>query len=312
MGRTACKIGTCPDCDEENVKITLSGLCMKCYKRMHNAKSRGKEYIPYNQAEPSNRGKKRTSASKAEVKKDIVIKTEPTKNGDKIIIEDPGLYCLVDLKMKARKLADPIDIETMYSKINDLDELVTTLRDCIGVKAIDKANNINNLINETLNIYKHKLEASYDTPQEKEMFEKYKALDKVRRKFKRYTGAILSINSVLSNPTNKTTFIEILENMSSSLDSYYRNYDSKKIMFLEEDITNDNIFTETIKPSIRKTYRVDILTDKINNRHFVQDRWASSEEDAVGKVKDFIRAHRYTFTYADKDITVTELTTDTQ
>lgn len=315
MGRTTCRIGTCPDCDEENVKITSAGVCMKCYKRMHNCKSRGKEYVPYNQAEPSNRGKKRVSSKTESVTKEIIIKKEQVEDNeekDRIIIDDPDLYCLVDLKMKAKKLQDPIDIETIYNQICDMSNVVDIIKDSIGVKAIDRSNSINNLINETLNIYKHRLEAAYDTPQEKEMFEKYKALDKVRRKFKRYTGAVLVLNNTLNNPANRKVFMDTIDYMAIVLDAYYSGYDTKKSQYLEEDITNDNIFQETIRPTAKKSYRVDITTDKINDRHFIQDRWAFNEEDAINKVKQFIRSHRYNFTYADKDIVVTELTQDNE
>lgn len=36
----------CPDCELEVDRLTSSGMCVKCYKRMQNMKCRGQEYIP--------------------------------------------------------------------------------------------------------------------------------------------------------------------------------------------------------------------------------------------------------------------------
>lgn len=41
------KSNVCPDCGEENVKITLMGICDRCRSRKFNAEHRGKTYIPY-------------------------------------------------------------------------------------------------------------------------------------------------------------------------------------------------------------------------------------------------------------------------
>ena len=41
------KIGVCPDCGEENVTITIQGICRRCALRKSNAMHRGKEYVPY-------------------------------------------------------------------------------------------------------------------------------------------------------------------------------------------------------------------------------------------------------------------------
>lgn len=312
MGRVTCKIGTCPDCDDENVKITSAGICTKCYKRMHNAKSRGKEYIPYKLAEPSKRGKKRVKSVKQETP--VIEKPKKEKSQEsQVKIEDPNLYCLVDLKLKGKKLEEPIDIESFYDSITDLSQLVCILKDAIGVKAIDRANNINNMINETSNIYKHRLEAAYDTPQEKEMYEKFKAMDKVRRKFKKHTGAILVINSVLNNPNDRKIFIDKLDYIMKALLDYYGNYTGTKQTYLEEDITNDIMFQENIRPTQRKSYRVDIITDRRNNRHFIQDRWAFSEEDALEKVKKFLDSHGMGFIHwTDEDVTITEISEDNE
>lgn len=40
-------VGVCPDCGKEVTNITSQGICVKCRTRKANAKSRGREYIPY-------------------------------------------------------------------------------------------------------------------------------------------------------------------------------------------------------------------------------------------------------------------------
>ena len=40
-------VGVCPDCGKEVMDITSQGICVKCRTRKANAKSRGREYIPY-------------------------------------------------------------------------------------------------------------------------------------------------------------------------------------------------------------------------------------------------------------------------
>jgi ribosomal protein L37AE/L43A len=40
-------VGVCPDCGKEVTDITSQGICVKCRTRKSNAKSRGREYVPY-------------------------------------------------------------------------------------------------------------------------------------------------------------------------------------------------------------------------------------------------------------------------
>lgn len=40
-------VGVCPDCGREVTDITSQGICAKCRTRKANAKSRGREYVPY-------------------------------------------------------------------------------------------------------------------------------------------------------------------------------------------------------------------------------------------------------------------------
>ena len=40
-------IGTCPDCERENVELTSQGICDRCRTRKTNAKARKTEYVPY-------------------------------------------------------------------------------------------------------------------------------------------------------------------------------------------------------------------------------------------------------------------------
>lgn len=47
MKKKTESVSICPDCGKEVTDITSQGICVKCRTRKTNAKSRGKEYVPY-------------------------------------------------------------------------------------------------------------------------------------------------------------------------------------------------------------------------------------------------------------------------
>ena len=120
-------MGTCPDCERENVELTSQGICTQCRTRKYNAKVRGKEYVPYK------------NLSKEEKEKIIKIQAVKAKKTE----EEPKEIPIPDMtipdnfyQVKAENnptiaVISPKNIESTNNKTNpSLTDFIETLRNC--------------------------------------------------------------------------------------------------------------------------------------------------------------------------------------
>lgn len=137
MRKLERNIGICKDCEKENEELMASGmyegLCHVCKTRKQNAKTRGKEYIPYKDL--SEHDKKRVDslqeaqAKRSEAKQEIEVPAPETKI--KVIEnyyqakaeQNPAIAHVVEIEK-------PVINTPTINPLADPDSFIATLRGC--------------------------------------------------------------------------------------------------------------------------------------------------------------------------------------
>lgn len=154
------EIGTCKDCERENEELMLhgmyEGLCDKCRTRKQNAKSRGKEYIPYKDLNDAEKLKIDTyqsaQARRLEETEPAEIQVEETKIQ---VVENyyqakaeqkPAITHVVELE---KPVIPTIATPVVASPLSDQDSFVNTLRGCGCEIPQDTLKNVLNVLVST-------------------------------------------------------------------------------------------------------------------------------------------------------------------
>lgn len=137
------KIGICPDCERENVELTMTAgqyhnLCSRCKTRKQNMRYRKKEYIPYKNLEEIEKNK-----IDAMVKAQENRREEESQNSEPIEIKVPDTEQYY--QAKATKIPVPMKtianvepstanveplIEKTFDPLSDQFSFIATLREC--------------------------------------------------------------------------------------------------------------------------------------------------------------------------------------
>ena len=130
-------IGTCTDCERENVELTKQGICLKCRLRKYNAKSHGKEYIPYRNLSEKEKGrviKIQTTNTEKRKKEELNVDEEPKAKEELREIPMPNIAIPENFyQVKAENnpaIAQIPEKTNTVDQLSNITEFITTLREC--------------------------------------------------------------------------------------------------------------------------------------------------------------------------------------
>lgn len=135
MRKTSHPIGTCPDCGNENVEITIHGICSQCQVRKTNATRRGKEYVPY--VNLSEEGKRKIDIykeaqrkrNKADAKVEVVMpKIQTVENYYQAKASQNVVASVVPVASAVTSVQKTV--KASIDTLSDPDGLVKILRSC--------------------------------------------------------------------------------------------------------------------------------------------------------------------------------------
>lgn len=287
------KIGTCPDCGENDVEITSQGICARCRLRKTNAKTNGKEYIPYinlpeeakqkinhmrnAQAIVSHKNKVNDlMAPIADIAPEYISpdninpdRPEPSETPEKDIRIDPLIdnasfisvlkECGCDIPEQALK--ETLDVLLATNKIKDL--FITIAKNSNQKALLD--------LEQMLNVAERKLQHTWEFNGFQEIDDiKFKGFLTWRRVLK---GAIFFWKKLYQTNT--------LVELQRAWNAYTQDPNEKVVMVCDEARTN----------SILK--RFQITTETISTifntrRQFTRVFYASSEDDAREKLTKWL------------------------
>ena len=122
-------IGICPDCRKKEVQLTSQGICAQCRTRKTNAKSNGKEYIPYIKLSEHERAKIDAIHETCELRKALKAKEE-MKQTEEIV----------------KKAVEPVSVTTnkVVSQLSNVDvtNVVRILKECGCEISEEKLSNV--------------------------------------------------------------------------------------------------------------------------------------------------------------------------
>lgn len=145
MRKVIRDVGECKDCGRENVELMskgmYEGLCQKCKMRKQNAKSRGKEYIPYRELSQEEK-EKIDNMQGAQFKLNHKEEAEETKREIQLpemkVIEN--YYQVKAEQNPAIAVEKPVvvehtapvqqDVQTAVDPLSDQHSFIATLRGC--------------------------------------------------------------------------------------------------------------------------------------------------------------------------------------
>lgn len=305
----------CPDCEMDTSKFVKSrGICVACYKRLMNAKSRKLPYIPvkdikgtheYNRVMSRRLSTKHKNCTK-------VNKSTYDENTNETLKSKYYSKVTVDIKNAFNEEG----ISESYLQYKDLDKwfevFYLLMQDS---NFITEAKSGEVIFNKLFQLYKHTQE-SLDwekVEQINDISYAQKALSELRRPTKEILDFYVALDPIITYLKKDSNFMELLNtariNMANKIDNhrnsiYYTEVDSSMI-------DNDSI----VKTSSNKTKLFDCtvwcynLNGNPNRKLFRMNNgiYAQNETYAKLKFKEFLNSKFPNVTYKDIDICIEEV-----
>lgn len=184
------ELGTCPDCEKENVEMTSQGICVVCRTRKTNAKSRNKVYIPYKDLSEEEKRKtdyrqkvnRELGIQRKKKTREAALKKESIEELPKLVAPNNENYYQSKAEQK------PIEIHPMKviddedkDPLSDQNNFIKILRDCGCEIPEDNLNNVLNVLTAT-NKLKDILIPITENDNQEAMLNLEQALNAVERK----------------------------------------------------------------------------------------------------------------------------------